>query len=72
MRISRPAAAVLSLLLLLAMPALAADEKPTAQPAAKPTAMPPPADSTTHHEITLGDKTLAYTATAGSLAIKDD
>jgi carboxypeptidase C (cathepsin A) len=72
MRISRPAAAVLSLLLLLAMPALATDEKPTAQPAAKPTAMPPPADSTTHHEITLGDKTLAYTATAGSLAIKDD
>jgi carboxypeptidase C (cathepsin A) len=73
MRISRPAAAVLSLLLLAAMPAVADDDKPATQPAAKPqTATPPPADSTTHHQISLGDKQIAYTATAGSVAIKDD
>jgi carboxypeptidase C (cathepsin A) len=74
MRHRRPAAAALSLLLLLASPALADDEKPAAQSVAKPqtATLPPPAESTTHHQITLGDKQIAYTATAGSLAIKDD
>jgi carboxypeptidase C (cathepsin A) len=74
MRHRRPAAAALSLLLLLASPALADDEKPATQSVAKPqtATLPPPAESTTHHQITLGDKQFAYTATAGSLAIKDD
>jgi carboxypeptidase C (cathepsin A) len=74
MRHRRPAAAALSLLLLLASPALADDEKPATQSVAKPqtATLPPPAESTTHHQITLGDKQIAYTATAGSLAIKDD
>jgi carboxypeptidase C (cathepsin A) len=74
MRHRRPAAAALSLLLLLASPTLADDEKPATQSVAKPqtATLPPPAESTTHHQITLGDKQIAYTATAGSLAIKDD
>src|SRR5258708_14125497 len=74
MRISRPAAALLSLLLFLAAPAVAADDKPAAQPAAKPaaTSLQPPPDATTHHQIKLGDRQLAYTATAGTLAIKAD
>jgi carboxypeptidase C (cathepsin A) len=70
MRHRRSAAAALSLLLLLATPAIAADEKPAARP--QTSAPTPPADSTTHHQIRLGDKQLAYTATTGSLALKDD
>ncbi|MEM9189263.1 MAG: peptidase S10 [Myxococcota bacterium] len=31
-----------------------------------------PRSSVTHHELTLGGKTIAYTATAGTLVLKDD
>ena len=71
----RSIAAALASLLLLALPVLAADDKPAApaahkQPDAAPP--PPPADSTTHHQLKLGGKEINYTATAGTLALRDD
>lgn len=69
-------AAALSLLLLT--PAARAADAP--HPGGRPTAAPAPAetaalrlppDAVTHHTITLGGKPLAYTATAGSLTLRD-
>ncbi len=64
------------LLLRLAAPALA-QEAPRHAPAEKPAAAAPslpllPADSVTHHQIEIGGKELAYTATAGTLPLRDD
>ncbi|MGO8914342.1 MAG: S10 family peptidase [Stellaceae bacterium] len=68
------------LLLRLAAPALAQDA-PRHAPAEKPAAAAPasapalqllPADSVTHHQLTLAGKELAYTATAGTLPLRDD
>ncbi|TCK73686.1 S10 family peptidase [Acidipila rosea] len=54
--------------------AYAQDQKKTddaqKQPAEKP--IPPEKTSVTHHELTLNGKTLHYTATAGTLLIRDD
>ena len=36
------------------------------------TPIPPERSSVTHHELTLGGKTLKYTATAGTLLIRDE
>ena len=36
------------------------------------TPIPPERASVTHHELTLGGKTLKYTATAGTLLIRDE
>ncbi len=62
---------ILPLLLFLALPA-AGEEKPDAAPAAKSSAaLPPPADAITHHRLGLtGNET--YTATAGTIALKDE
>ena len=38
----------------------------------KETPIPPERTSATHHEMTLGGKTLKYTATAGTLLIRDE
>ena len=38
----------------------------------KETPVPPEAPVITHHEMSLGGKTLKYTATAGNLLIRDD
>ena len=40
--------------------------------APKETPIPPEKSSVTHHELTLGGKTLKYTATAGKLLIRDE
>jgi carboxypeptidase C (cathepsin A) len=66
----RPAAAALAFLL-LASPVLAEDKQPSSPPA-KHEIAPPPADSTTHHKITLGNQELSYTALAGTLPLSDD
>ena len=51
-------------------------DKPADKPAAKPDAAPKPApeekSSVTRHTLTLDGKTLPYTATAGTLLLKDD
>ncbi|HUH84439.1 MAG TPA: septum formation initiator [Stellaceae bacterium] len=67
-------ALALLLLLLLAFPAAAEDkpDKPAAPPAAKAsTATPPFADAITHHRLSLAGNA-TYTATAGTIALKDD
>ncbi|HJQ36436.1 MAG TPA: hypothetical protein VKB93_04810 [Thermoanaerobaculia bacterium] len=65
----------LFLVALLALPALAQDTpaKPAA-PDAKPAepAIPEPKTWVTKHRITLGGAPLAYTATAGTMRIRDD
>jgi carboxypeptidase C (cathepsin A) len=40
--------------------------------AAKETPIPPEKSSVTHHELTLGGRALKYTATAGTLLIRDE
>jgi carboxypeptidase C (cathepsin A) len=42
------------------------------EPEKENTPVPPEKFSSTHHEITLGGKTLKYTATAGTLLIRDE
>ncbi|HXP32306.1 MAG TPA: alpha/beta hydrolase [Stellaceae bacterium] len=64
-------ASVLLALSLTAAPALAEDAPSRTAPAAAH-APPLPADSVTHHDITLDGRKLAYTATAGSLPLKDE
>lgn len=49
--------------------AAGADQKKDAD---KETPIPPEKSSVTHHELTLGGKTLKYTATAGTLLIRDE
>jgi len=61
---------------LLLLPALAhaAEEKhgaPAPAPAAS-TAVAPPADAVTHHRLTIAGQEIAYTASAGTLPLKDD
>lgn len=82
-RISIPA---LLVLLLALAPALHAQEQQQSGPPGAPrreqgpgaqTPAPPrhtllPADSVTQHEITVGGKKLAYSATAGTIDLKDD
>jgi carboxypeptidase C (cathepsin A) len=74
-------AAVVSLFLCSAAPAQ--DTRPAAQPPASAsdthkdadkdtTPVPPEKPVATHHEFTLGGKTLKYTATAGTLIIRDE
>ena len=41
------------------------------QPAEHETPIPPEKTSTTHHELSLGGKSIKYTATAGTLLIRD-
>ena len=66
--------ALLSLLLPLALPPLAqAAEAPAAASAAAPAEAAPKEESAvTHHSLTLNGETIKYTATAGTLLLKDD
>lgn len=63
------------LALLAPLSALGADDPPKDAPAHRPApaehASPLPADSTTRHTLRLGDRELAYEATAGSLPLID-
>jgi carboxypeptidase C (cathepsin A) len=61
--------AILAVLLFVLPPPLARADEPA--PAAK-SALQLPADSTTHHTLALGGKTLDYTAVAGSLPLTDE
>jgi carboxypeptidase C (cathepsin A) len=79
MRFLRPALSLASLALIcrLLAPAFAADapkpptpEKPAEK--AAPALSLLPAESVTHHQIALAGKELHYTATAGTLALRDD
>jgi carboxypeptidase C (cathepsin A) len=63
------------------LPRSRAQERPPAQPPAggaehkdaeKEAPIPPEKTSVTHHDLTLGGKTLHYTATAGTLLIRDE
>lgn len=58
----------------LCAPAFAADKPPAATAAPSPAAPPPPAtaDAVSHHTMTLAGKSLAYTARAGTLTLRDD
>ena len=66
--------------LVLLIPAAAHTEEPAAKPAGDKTDKPAltgvlallPEDSVTKHVLTLGAQKLAYTATAGTLALRDD
>jgi len=65
------------LLLLLALPALAQgpanpDAKAPAKPADKPAPPPEEKSSVTRHTLNLDGKSYPYTATAGTLLLKDD
>jgi carboxypeptidase C (cathepsin A) len=57
-------------------PAPAADHRPSAaakdkeHPAPAPSLLPP--DAVTHHTLVLGGEEIAYTATAGTLALRDE
>jgi carboxypeptidase C (cathepsin A) len=68
----RLALATLAIFLSCAAP-VRAQETP-ARPAAetKPTPVALPADATTHHTLKLGGGELSYTATAGTLPLRDD
>jgi carboxypeptidase C (cathepsin A) len=76
--IAKAVVAAASIALLAAAPALAADkpdagsaaEKPK-PPADKPDLPPFPADASVHQTIHLGARTLNYTATVGSLPVRD-
>ncbi|HME81759.1 MAG TPA: hypothetical protein VKF82_06745 [Candidatus Eremiobacteraceae bacterium] len=52
---------------------LAADATPAATPTpeATSTPQPRPADSTTHHSLQLGGRAIVYTATAGTITLRD-
>ncbi len=68
----------LAILLLLSAPALAqeaphrAPPEKAAAPATSAALQLLPGDSVTHHKITLAGKELAYTATAGTLPLRDE
>ena len=68
---------VIAVLLVLLAPlsALSAEDPPKDSPKSGPpahaTPIPLPADSTTRHTLRLGDRELAYEATAGSLPLTD-
>ena len=69
--------ACLPLLCLLALPATAQEQakpmvKPTEKSLEKDKAMPEEKSSVTHHTLTLDGKKLPYTATAGTLLLKDE
>src|ERR1039458_7492150 len=53
-------------------PAAGAETHKEADKDKEATAVPPEKTVATHHEITLGGKTLKYTATAGTLLIRDE
>jgi len=68
---------VAALAFLLVLPASFAQERPAPaaaehKDAEKEIPVPPEKPSVTHHELTLGGKTLKYTATAGTLVIRDE
>jgi carboxypeptidase C (cathepsin A) len=67
--------ALLFCLLAFASP-LRAEDKPAPSAAAKPSAASPsallPPDAVTHHKIRLGGEDIAYTATAGTLPLRDE
>jgi carboxypeptidase C (cathepsin A) len=76
---------LIALVSIFLFPALRAQETRTAAPAAaagaethkdadkdKETPIPPEKAVATHHELALGGKTLKYTATAGTLLIRDE
>ena len=72
-------AALLSFLLVFALAVPAAAQAPATTPAEKPAAAKPEPpkppeekSSVTHHVLTLGGKRIPYTATAGTLNLKDD
>lgn len=58
----------------LCAPALAAAKSPAPTPAPTPAAPAGPAvpDAVSHHTVTLGGNALAYTARAGTIALRDD
>ena len=71
------AMALAAMIAMQAPPALAADAPPKGDAAAaadktdKPGPPPFPADASVHQTIRLGGKTLSYTATVGSLPVRD-
>jgi carboxypeptidase C (cathepsin A) len=54
--------------------AIAADDKPDAAAGSKPAQQeaPKPEQSVTQHSVVIGGKTIQYTATAGTLILRDD
>jgi len=55
------------------IPSARADEpKPAEKSAEKPADKPAPAAASSHHKLAVGGKTLAYTATAGTIDLKND
>ena len=48
------------------------EQKEAGKEAPKETPIPPEKSSVTHHELSLGGKSLKYTATAGTLLIRDE
>jgi carboxypeptidase C (cathepsin A) len=48
------------------------EQKEAGKEAPKETPIPPEKNSVTHHELSLGGKSLKYTATAGTLLIRDE
>ena len=48
------------------------EQKEAGKEAPKETPIPPEKSSVTHHELNLGGKSLKYTATAGTLLIRDE
>jgi carboxypeptidase C (cathepsin A) len=53
-------------------PAAAAEHNAADKKDDKDTPIPPEKSVVTHHELALGGKTLKYTATAGTLLIRDE
>jgi carboxypeptidase C (cathepsin A) len=73
-RLSASSLALLFVALWIALPAWA-DDKPAAETPAKPSPPPVsllPADSVTHHKLRLGGQEIAYTATAGTLPLRNE
>ncbi|MGA9852431.1 MAG: peptidase S10 [Gammaproteobacteria bacterium] len=66
--------ACLPLLALLLAPAFAADAPPAVKPALVASAAPAPKEEkvTTQHSVTINGQTIKYTATAGTLLLRDD
>ncbi|MGH8378961.1 MAG: S10 family peptidase [Gammaproteobacteria bacterium] len=62
------------LALLLAAPAFAVDVPPTAKPAVASSAAPAPKEEkvVTQHNVVINGQTIKYTATAGTLLLRDD
>ncbi len=53
-------------------PAPGASTNPSASPTATPVEPTPPADVSTHHTTQLDGRSIPYTATAGTITLRDD